>query len=51
VEKANKNFPNIPQSERDEIDKIEFLGLSKEAIEDEHKEYISCLPLINSESI
>jgi len=43
VEKANKNFLNIPQSERDEIDKIEFSGLSKEATEDEHKEYVSCL--------
>jgi len=42
VEKANRHLPNIPQSEREEMDNIEFAGLTKEAIEDEHKEYI-CL--------
>jgi hypothetical protein len=40
VEKANKHLPNVMQSERDEMDKIEFAGLSDEAIEDERKEYV-----------
>ncbi len=40
VEKANKHLPNIMQSKREEIDKIEFTGLSNEAIEDEHQEYV-----------
>jgi hypothetical protein len=42
VEKANKHLTNVPQSEREKMDNIEFTGLSKEAIEDEHKEYV-CL--------
>ena len=41
MEKANKHLPNNPQSEMEENDKIEFLGLSEEAIEDECKEYVS----------
>ena len=40
VEKANKHLPNIMQSKREEMDKIEFAGLSDEAIEDEHQEYV-----------
>jgi len=40
VEKANKHLLNVMQSERDEMDKIEFAGLSDEAIEDERKEYV-----------
>jgi hypothetical protein len=42
VEKANKHSTNIPRSESEEMDKLEFAGLSEEAIEDEHNEYI-CL--------
>jgi hypothetical protein len=42
VEKANKHLSNIPQSEREEMDNLEFAGLSKEAIEDELQEYV-CL--------
>jgi len=42
VEKANKHLSNIPQSEREEMDNLEFTGLSKEAIEDELQEYV-CL--------
>ena len=45
VEKANKHLPNIPQSEMEEMDKIEFAGLSEESIEEERKEYV-CLGLI-----
>jgi len=40
VEKANKHMPSVMQSERDEIDKIDFAGLSDEAIEEEHQEYV-----------
>jgi len=36
VEKASKHLPNVMQSERDEIDKIELAGFSNEAIEEEH---------------
>jgi hypothetical protein len=43
VEKANKHLPKNPQSEMEENDKIEFSGMSEEAIEDERKEYVSCL--------
>ena len=46
VEKANKHLPNNLQSEMQENDKVEFSGMSEEAIEDERKEYVSC-PLIN----
>ena len=46
VEKANKHLSNIPQSEREEMDNLEFTGLSKEAIEDELQEYVVCLWLI-----
>jgi hypothetical protein len=46
VEKANKHLPNNLQSEMQENDKVEFSGMSEEAIEDECKEYVSC-PLIN----
>jgi hypothetical protein len=35
VEKANKHMPSVMQLERDEIDKIDFAGLSDEAIEEE----------------
>ena len=40
VEKASRHLPNVMQSERDEIDKIEFGGLSDEAIEEERQEYV-----------
>ena len=40
VEKANKHMLSVMQSERDEIDKIDFAGLSDEAIEEEHQEYV-----------
>jgi hypothetical protein len=43
VEKANKHLSNILQSEREEMDNLEFAGLSKEAIEDELQEYVVCL--------
>ncbi len=48
VEKANKHSLNIQQSEREEMDNIEFAGMSEEAIEDERKEYVPlvCLSLI-----
>jgi len=48
VEKANKHLLNIWQSKREEMDNIEFAGMSEEAIEDEHKEYVPlvCLSLI-----
>jgi len=42
VEKANKHSGNIPQSRREEMDQIEFAGMSEEAIEDEHNEFV-CL--------
>jgi len=40
VEKASKHMPSVMQSERDEIDKIDFAGLSNEAIEEERQEYV-----------
>jgi hypothetical protein len=42
VEKANRHSTNILRSEREEMDKLEFAGLSEEAIEDECNEYV-CL--------
>jgi hypothetical protein len=47
VEKANKHSASIPQSEREEMDSIEFAGLSEEEIEDKHKEYVSVMRLVH----
>ena len=47
MEKANKHSASIPQSEREEMDSIEFAGLSEEEIEDEHKEYVSVMRLVH----
>ena len=33
-------MPSVMQSERDEIDKIDFAGLSDEAIKEERQEYV-----------
>jgi hypothetical protein len=44
VEKANKHLASTnPQSARDEMDSIEFAGMSEEEIEDEHKEYVQAM--------
>ena len=40
MEKANKHMPSVMQLERDEINKIDFAGLSDKAIEEEHQEYV-----------
>jgi hypothetical protein len=40
VEKASKHMPSVMQLERDEIDKIDFAGLSDKAIEEERQEYV-----------
>jgi hypothetical protein len=47
VEKASKHLPSVIQSERDEIDKIEFVGLSDEAIEEECQEYVYDVDISN----
>jgi hypothetical protein len=40
VEKAAKHMPNVIQSEIEELERLEFAGLSDDAIEEEHKEYV-----------
>ena len=47
VEKAGKHMLNIMQSKIEEMDRIEFAGLSDDVIEKECKEYVCwCLRLI-----
>ena len=40
MEKAGKHMLNIMQSEIEEMDRIEFAGLSDDVIEEERKEYV-----------
>jgi len=40
VEKAGKHMLNIMQSKIEEMDRIEFAGLSDDVIEKECKEYV-----------
>jgi hypothetical protein len=40
VEKASKHTPNLDQSEIEERDKMEFTGLTDDAIEEERKECV-----------
>jgi hypothetical protein len=40
VEKAAKHMPNVIQSEIEELERLEFAGLSDDAIEEERKEYV-----------
>ena len=40
VEKASKHTPDLNQSEIEERDKMEFIGLTDDAIEEECKEYV-----------